>query len=207
MKTCEICNKKFKTQQGLNSHIGWHNNPRNMKKENNPHYGKKGANQYTYGKKFSELTKKKISIANKGRIQSIEEKKMRSIAMKKAVINNPESYSSSNVCGRTKLYEYKDFKLNGKWELIIAKWLDIQNIKWTNKIKGFEYNWNNSTHLYFPDFYLEDLNLFIEVKGYERERDKCKWKNMQNLIIFRKKEIELIEKDYNIPIAKWNNAT
>ena len=54
----------------------------------------------------------------------------------------------------------------------------------------FEYEWENKIHLYFPDFYLPDYDIYIEVKGYERERDRCKWKVVPNLLVLKKKEIE-----------------
>lgn len=50
--------------------------------------------------------------------------------MKQVVKDNPESYSSENVCGRVKVYIYNDIKLNGRWELEYAKYLDFNNIKW-----------------------------------------------------------------------------
>ena len=56
-----------------------------------------------------------------------------------------------------------------------------------------QYFWNNSWHLYFPDFYLEDYNMYIEIKGYETERDQYKWKVIDNLIIFKKEEIKFIK--------------
>lgn len=123
-----------------------------------------------------------------------EEKKKQSIRMKEVVKRNPQSYSSSNVCGRTKLIDYNGHKLNGKWELEVAKWLDENNIGWTNIIeKPFEYYWEGSYHNYFPDFFLEDKNLYIEVKGYQRKRDESKWKVVPNLIIIKKNDIKKIK--------------
>ena len=49
--------------------------------------------------------------------------------------------------------------------------------------------------MYFPDFYLEDLNLYIEVKGYERERDLTKWKVVNNLLVIKKSDISLIKEN------------
>ena len=79
--------------------------------------------------------------------------------------------------------------MKGTWEVETAKWLDFNNIVWTNVVDGFEYRWNNSIHLYYPDFYLPTFNLYIEVKGYERDRDREKWKVVKNLIVFKKQEI------------------
>ena len=40
--------------------------------------------------------------------------------------------------------------------------------------KGFKYEWNG-IRTYFPDFYLPDKNIYVEVKGYKTERDAAKW--------------------------------
>jgi len=110
------------------------------------------------GTKISEETKRNISKA-----------------MKKAVKENPDSYSKNNVCGRVKHYHYKGHKLKGKWELATAKWLDSQKIKWENEPHSFEYIWKEETRLYFPDFYLPKHNIYIEVKGYKTKKDEAKW--------------------------------
>jgi len=130
-----------------------------------------------------------------------EKRLLHSIKMKEVVANNPDSYSKNNVSGRVKTYEYKGTKLKGRWELEVAKWLDKHGIKWTNEMKPFEYEWNNKMHLYFPDFYLIDYDKYIEVKGFERERDRCKWKVVNNLVVIKKKEIQLI-KDNKFKIAR-----
>lgn len=115
--------------------------------------------------------------------------------MKDVVRKFPDSYSVSNVSGRTKIYEYDEFKLKGTWEVIVAEWLDSLNIKWTNKIRGFEYFFDKKIRLYFPDFYLKELNLYIEVKGFERKMDHAKWSNFpEKLIIIKNNEINKIKK-------------
>jgi hypothetical protein len=112
--------------------------------------------------------------------------------MMDAVIKYPESYSASNINGRTKKILYNGFIMDGSWELEVAKWLDNNKIKWTKKIKGFEYEWNGK-RIYYPDFYLLVYNVYLEVKGYERERDKAKWKAVDNLIVLKKREINMIK--------------
>ena len=121
--------------------------------------------------------------------------------MKKVVQKNPESYSANNVSGRTKTLKYKNTKVKGNWELLVAIWLDNNNIKWTNIIDGIPYEWKGKTHTYFPDFYLINLDKYIEVKGYERERDRHKWMTLNNLIVIKKKEIKLIKKNNFGPIS------
>ena len=49
--------------------------------------------------------------------------------------------------------------------------------------------------MYFPDFYLPDTYYILEGKGYQTERDACKWNALNNLIAFKLKEINLIKSD------------
>ena len=151
--------------------------------------------------KKETIEKLKISSRKINKEYWTEEKRIeQSLRMSKIAKEKPDSYSINNVSGRVKMFEYNGFKLKGNWELKIAKLLDENNIKWTNKIEPFPYFWNNSWHLYFPDFYLVDLDIYIEVKGFERERDRIKWKSVnKKLIILKEKEIELLSKnDINI---------
>jgi len=162
----------------------------------------KSSNQFVKAKQegreisISESTKKKISKSRKGKKLTSEQKEKIKIAMRKAVLNNPDSYSSSNVSGRTPIYIYKGYKLKGSWEVEVAKFLDYLDIKWTNVLSGIPYDWENSSHIYFPDFFLVEMGVYIEVKGYERERDRAKWKTIDNLLILKKNEIDIIKK-YN----------
>lgn len=122
-------------------------------------------------------------------------RKAHSDIMKNVVINRPDSYSKNNVSGRVKLIDYNGIKLKGNWEVEVAKWLDELNIKWEHETKMFKYIWNDTQHIYFPDFYLPSLDIYIEVKGYETERDREKWKVVKNLFVIKSKEINLIRKN------------
>jgi len=118
--------------------------------------------------------------------------------MKRIVADDPESYSTNNVSGRVKNIEYNGYKVKGSWELIVAQVLDKYNITWTNNVSGYEYYWNGTKHLYFPDFYLPEYNVFIEVKGYQRDRDLCKWKDFPyDLMILKENEINELKSFIN----------
>lgn len=192
MKVCKYCSKKVKPL-GLSAHQRLCPHNPNSSKEKHPSYGRKGTNQYMTGSKMTDETKNKISKSKIGKKLSTEHKLNLSKAMQEAVRKHPDSYSSSNVSGRAKIIEHSGFKLKGTWELEFAKYLDSRSIKWTNIIKPFEYLWNEETHLYFPDFYLIDLDVYIEVKGYIRERDLCKWSVVPNLKIIKLEEIRKIK--------------
>jgi len=162
---------------------------------------KSHSNQYTKAKLegktivITEETKRKLRESGRLYRHSPESKQKIKDAMRQAVLNNPDSYTASNVSGRTPIIVYNGVKLKGSWEVETAKWLDKQSIVWTNVVKGFDYEWQNSMHTYFPDFYLPNYDVYIEVKGYERDRDRAKWRVVNNLIVLKKDDIQKIKKD------------
>lgn len=159
--------------------------------------GKKGGNQYTKGtaKTLSAETRRKLGKSGRERIWNEEQRKKHSEAMKKAVRNNPESYSSSNR-GRTRQQLVDGIKLQGQWEVDFYLWAKKQGLNPLRPEKSFTYEWNG-TRQYFPDFYIPSMDLYVEVKGYETERDRAKWNCFPlKLCIIKKKEIEQIRKGY-----------
>ena len=84
--------------------------------------------------------------------------------------------------------------LDSGWEFITAKFLDKISVKWERNKTRFKYiNLQNKEATYCPDFYLSEYDTYLEVKGYESELDKCKWKQFKNsLTIWREKEINII---------------
>ena len=113
--------------------------------------------------------------------------------MKLAVENNPESYTSSNR-GRVKQFEYDGIKFQGSWELEFYKYCKTNGIQIERSNEWFVYEWNG-TRKYFPDFYLPEKKLYIEVKGYETERDRAKWSAFpKQLRVIRKTDIIQIRK-------------
>jgi hypothetical protein len=150
---------------------------------------------------ISEETRKKTSEFMKRRNAAdwTQEKRAKhSQIMRNAVLNNPDSYSKNNVVGRVKNIEYNGHVLKGTWEVIVAKALDSENIKWRTNIQPFNYFFENKWHLYFPDFYLSEKDLYIEVKGYERDRDRAKWSVVRNLCIIKSAQVKLLKQGHNI---------
>jgi hypothetical protein len=157
--------------------------------------------------KMSVETKEKISKKSKGYIWTKERRKQHSEIMIETAIRYPDSYSCNNVCGRTKLYDTIDSlgrktKVNGGWERTLSEYLTENNINWTNKIdEEFYYEWAGKIRRYYPDFYLLDYDFYIEVKGYERDRDLEKWKCKvgEKLLVIKANEIKQIRKsEYDI---------
>ena len=60
-------------------------------------------------------------------------------------------------------------------EYAFFDYLERNDIKW-EKPKPFKYQLKGKEHLYFPDFYLNDTNQYIEVKGHMWDNDVIKMK-------------------------------
>lgn len=201
MLVCEYCSKECKN---LKNHIKYCKlNPNrvlspferaNWQKERTK------SNQHIKGTAvpLSAESKEKIRESKKA-YWTLERRVEYSTKMKKimqqAVVDNPESYSYKNFCGRSKKTLYKEQWLHSSWELDVAKWFDKNSIKWTRKVPGFKYMWDNVEKTYFPDFYLPELDIYIEVKGYQIDQDTAKWQSVPGLVVLKEKEIKQIQKD------------
>lgn len=77
-------------------------------------------------------------------------------------------------------FPYKGYKMDSRWEVDIAKWMDDKNIKWDRSRKKYMFRWKDSSgneRKYFPDFYLPDYNIYLDPKNaYYLERDLPKLK-------------------------------
>ena len=195
---CVFCNKEAKSKQSKIQHeLRCKHNPAGPAVK--PSYGmlgKKGRNQYTNATvtEISNETRKKMSESHKGYKWSDERRLQHSNTMKRAVLDNPESYSSSNR-GRTKQVTIDGIKLQGKWEVDFYNWAKAQGLQPQRPTSGFPYTWNGE-RTYFPDFYIPDLCLYVEVKGYETDRDRAKWSYFpEKLRIIKEHEIKQIRKN------------
>jgi len=102
-----------------------------------------------------------------------------------------------NKAGRCKKYKYNSviagsMTLDGTWELAVAKWLDKNNYNWKRNSQRFQYiNLKGKLSYYTPDFWVEELNGYLEVKGYETELDRCKWSQFtETLTVWKKQELK-----------------
>ena len=162
--------------------------------------GKKIIGRKSNSTPMSATGREAIRESNKHRIWTPESRKKHSDSMKRAVENNPEAYSSSNR-GRVKQLIYKGIKFQGNWELDFYKWCETNNIPCIRNIEGFKYEWNGN-RTYFPDFYLTEKDVYIEVKGYKTERDSAKWDQFpKQLIVVQKQDIISIKQNaYILPL-------
>jgi hypothetical protein len=98
--------------------------------------------------------------------------------------------------GRCKKYKYVspvagEVYLDGTWELAVAKWLDKNGYNWKRNTKRFQYiNLKEKISHYVPDFWVDEFNSYLEVKGYETALDRCKWSQFKDpLIVWKKKDL------------------
>ena len=204
MLLCKFCGKECKSSNSLRNHerLCKHNPNRNIEHIYAGQEKRTAAlrtrkirgtfsNQWTDPKyKLKDSTRQKLSAANKERnwdkIWSEEKRKQHSNTMKLAVEKYPESYTSSNR-GRTKQVIIDGIKFQGAWEVEFYQYCKKNLIKIERSTEWFEYEWNGKRK-YFPDFYLPDRDLYVEVKGYETDRDRAKWSVFPKKLRVIKKE-------------------
>lgn len=221
---CKYCGKVCKNANSLRNHerLCKENPDRQEIKSNLIEYNRnrdkysiRASNQYIKAQRLglpkpivSIETRKKISEASSNRKWTTDMKKKHSAIMRKAVLEHASSYNSSNINGRVKKIEYNGYIFDSKWEVEVAKYLDKNSILWSHPTVGFEYKWNDKTHLYFPDFYLTEYDIYIEVKGFIRERDICKWRDFRqtgnSLLVILREDIKLIRDNKYIIYDKIN---
>jgi hypothetical protein len=141
------------------------------------------------------------------REQSQERKENTSKAMRRAVLEGRQKtpkpygrylkrYTVLNSSGEEEV-------LHGGWEKIVADYCNAKGIAWLKPKKSFTYVWESKQHEYFPDFYLSNFNVYIEVKGMETERDRCKWECFPDkLLIINKNNINDLEAFFNNIVCK-----
>lgn len=95
-------------------------------------------------------------------------------------------------------YENKEVNVQGTWEYKYCKYLNENQINWVRSRKinlRFRYFDGDIKRTYYPDFYLPDENLYVEIKGYFSDNDKLKMEKVReynkekNILILQKKRV------------------
>lgn len=122
-----------------------------------------------------------------------EQRKKLSEAMKKRIAENPHLFMNGNR-GKVRQIEIDGIRLHGSWELKFYIWAKRIGLEIQRAPRGFPYIWNGE-RTYFPDFYLPSHDIYVEIKGYEKERDRAKWSQFpERLLVLRKRQMSEIEK-------------
>ena len=88
-----------------------------------------------------------------------------------------------NSFSKSRRQSYKNESFDGKWEVLVAKWFDEQNIVWIRNKSVFSYTFNEKQRKYTPDFYLPNNNCYVEIKGWKTPKDEAKWAYFPNLLV------------------------
>jgi len=165
----------------------------------------KYSNQFTKAKELrlpapiiTEETRQKLSLVTKKLTK--EERIQRAIKSSETIKRKVSEGTWHTSLARKMHHNYKGIDLHGKWELEYAKWLDSQNIVWERCKDQFDYIHNDKERKYTPDFYLPESHRYVEIKGYETDKDKSKWSQFPShltLTILKEKELKALGLNIN----------
>lgn len=111
------------------------------------------------------IVKSKISKANRSRVYTKEQKEKRSL-ISRNLWKNP---NYANKCSNPRYGNkpvYNGTRFMSDTEMLFAKKLDELNIKYKYQAGPFKYlkRRDNKYHNYYPDFYLLEYDLYLEIK-------------------------------------------
>jgi len=83
--------------------------------------------------------------------------------------------------GKSKVYEYisssnEKMFLNSE-EILIANLFDELNVTWNRNNRGFKYKDEGRIRTFYPDFYVKELNAYVEYKGWVTNQMRKKMKS------------------------------
>lgn len=161
---------------------------KNKRREINEKVSKSMSGKETWSKGKTKETNesiKKMSESLKGRTLSCETKSKISKSKQGQTLSTEikNKISESNK-GKTGGYRkgsgfglsgwYKGYYCDSSWELAFVIYNLEHNIKFKRNVEKFQYEFENKTLYYLPDFILED-GTYIEIKGYETDQTKAKY--------------------------------
>lgn len=135
------------------------------------------------GKHHDEKARQKMSIASRTRAANMTYEEKHEIAMKAVKTkreNGTPGNTTSNAYSRTKSGKREDLNnqfFRSAWEANVVRILNNLGVKWEYECKRFIFTENDTgVDSYQPDFYLSELDKWIEVKGWMDEKSKLRLK-------------------------------
>jgi hypothetical protein len=145
---------------------------------------------------YSKKLSKSISNALKGKPLTELHKKHISNGMLKANLGNIRRHSYG------KAGYYDNIWFASSYELAYYIYCKDHKINVIRNKQRFSYLYKNTLHKYTPDFYSLDDKIYIELKGYETEKDLLKYKSVPNLKVLYYNDIchmiEYVKQSYNV---------
>lgn len=200
--TCHKCKRKFSNNQALSQHEKYCNGEIKDKRKYGSH---KDYGNFLKGKSYEEIygyekaisIKEKLSKSTDGikswNNMTEEQKEIHAERARKNILKRYDEGWEPKA-GRSPKYKYKNFTVDGSWELEFCKWADDNGLYFEKNYDRFDYFFNGKWRKYKPDFKIDD-NTYVEIKGYQTNKDLAKWRYFDyNLIILKKNQIKRIKK-------------
>ena len=114
----------------------------------------------------------------------------------------------TEACGKySKKGRYKGTRCDSTYELIYLVYCELNNIAVKRNNKYFYYvNIDGNVRKYYPDFYLPDLDTYVELKGYKDNNVDLKLAAMKQqakrVSILYKNDLKVLLSDINIKLNK-----
>jgi len=182
---------------------------KNIDWENIQEQYNKGMSQRDIVKEFGISSKSIIMAVRKGILKCRNKSEAAKISHKKVQRKHSDEFKEKQrkrileryasgwmpKAGRCKKIKYISpiagaITVDGTWELAVAKFLDRSKWNWKRNKKRFKYiNLQGKISHYTPDFYVEELGGYLEVKGYETELDRCKWSQFTKKLTIWKRDV------------------
>ena len=205
---CPYCDKEF-TKKGICSHI-WRLHEEG--KEFKPYALSYKEGRFSWNKGLKKDTDYRVMKNSENASKAI--RKLIADGKRKKYKPNKEycerlsiKQSLNNSGGKCKWYDVSGQKVQGTWERDFAYLMNDLNIKWLkikNNKDSFIYYKDDKLKNYTPDFYIEEIDKFIEIKGFWWGNDKEKMRLVIQNNNKLKQKLLIIEKDLFKDILKVN---
>ena len=199
MYNCRYCNKECKSKNSLVQH--------EIRCKENPNRLKINGNKYSHVAWNKGLTKETdLRVAKTGQVYSERAKAgLYDWSCNKHTEETKEKIrqqklelcakQGTNLCGKGKRGYYQGYYCQSSWELAYVVYQLEHNVNFIRNKQVFSYMLDGIKRSYFPDFYLVDEDIYVEIKGYYDNKTQEKEKQFpqdKKLQILKKAEMQPI---------------
>lgn len=170
---CEICGKEYSTK-GIGTHI-WRNHGNG--KDFNPNNGYKTGQRDAWNKGKTAVTDDRIAKQGNTLSKRYSKGELKPSGWCSSIYHKTDKHKASSARGGgfkknagrgSKTYvnniNGQRFLLRSSFEVKVAQWLNNNNILWYQP-KYIDYVLDGKKRKYFPDFYVESKDVYIETKN------------------------------------------
>lgn len=203
---CHYCDRLF-SKMGIKSHI-WRVHGEGMNFVPRPGPSPlKGLTKDTSEqiKKASETQRRRraageISNWNVGKTALTDQRVARTNAIISSSVNRKIVAGTwHNSFARARRQTYKNESFDGTWEVKLATWFDANSITWQRNKESFPYSFEGKQRRYTPDFFLPNIDCYVEVKGWKTSKDEAKWYHFpKKLVVLSGSDLQLLGLDIEV---------